>query len=176
MDRIKQSINSIIFNLTIYDYDWNPFNINNIRIRKSSNQKNDKTQLQIINRQIVNEKVSPDLIAILAFIILSRFISFRAVIEDCTFQHDRLLDRAGQEVKEYHERTGETTRWTTVFWWYAHLSDFSPATTSVKPLKWIEKHSPPLSSTLCMALHIIMMLGFYISRCEHSGCQHAWLG
>lgn len=63
------------------------------------------------------KKFLPDLIAILAFIILSFAYFFPAVIEDrALFQHDSVAGvGAGQEAKEFHERTGETTRWTNVF-------------------------------------------------------------
>lgn len=63
------------------------------------------------------KKFLPDLIAILAFIILSFAYFFPAVIEDrVLFQHDSVAGvGAGQEAKEFHERTGETTVGQTVF-------------------------------------------------------------
>ena len=60
------------------------------------------------------KKFLPDLIAILAFIILSFAYFFPADIEGrILFQHDTAAGvGAGQESKEYLERTGERTRWT----------------------------------------------------------------
>ena len=60
------------------------------------------------------KKILPDLIAILAFIILSFAYFFPADIEGrILFQHDSVAGvGAGQESKEYLERTGERTRWT----------------------------------------------------------------
>lgn len=60
------------------------------------------------------KKFLPDLIAILAFIILSFAYFFPADIEGrILFQHDTAAGvGAGQESKEYFERTGERTRWT----------------------------------------------------------------
>lgn len=68
----------------------------------------------IINYQYIMKKILPDLIAILAFIILSFAYFFPADIEGrILFQHDSVAGvGAGQESKEYLERTGERTRWT----------------------------------------------------------------
>ena len=88
-------------------------------------------QLSIVNCQlsIVNfmKKFLPDLIAILAFIILSFAYFFPADIEGrILFQHDTVAGvGAGQEAQEYLERTGERTRDKLSFWWHAYLSDVS---------------------------------------------------
>lgn len=60
------------------------------------------------------KKFLPDLIAILAFIILSFAYFFPADIEGrILFQHDTVAGvGAGQEAQEYLDRTGERTRWT----------------------------------------------------------------
>ena len=60
------------------------------------------------------KKFLPDLIAILAFIVISFIYFFPAITEDrILFQHDTVAGAgAGQEAKEYYERTGERTRWT----------------------------------------------------------------
>lgn len=109
------------------------------------------------------KKFLPDLIAILAFIILSFAYFFPAVIEDrVLFQHDSVAGvGAGQEAKEFHERTGETTRWTNSLFGGMPTYQISPSYDSVKPLKWIENiyrlYLPPY-----VWLTFIMMLGFYI--------------
>lgn len=76
---------------------------------------------------ILVKKILPDLIAILAFIILSFAYFFPADIEGrILFQHDSVAGvGAGQESKEYLERTGERTRWTNSILRYAYLSDVS---------------------------------------------------
>ena len=63
------------------------------------------------------KKFLPDLIAILAFIILSFAYFFPADIEGrILFQHDTVAGvGAGQEAQEYLERTGERTRGQTLF-------------------------------------------------------------
>ena len=60
------------------------------------------------------KKFLPDLIAILAFIVISFIYFLPAITEDrILFQHDTVAGAgAGQEAKEYYERTGERTRWT----------------------------------------------------------------
>lgn len=57
------------------------------------------------------KKFLPDLIAILAFIVISFIYFFPAITEDrILFQHDTVAGAgAGQEAKEYYERTGERT-------------------------------------------------------------------
>lgn len=60
------------------------------------------------------KKILPDLIAILAFVLISFAYFFPADIEGrILFQHDTAAGAgAGQEAKEYYEQTGERTRWT----------------------------------------------------------------
>ena len=55
------------------------------------------------------KKLLPDLIAILAFVLLSFAYFFPADIENrILFQHDTAAGAgAGQEVKEYYEQTGD---------------------------------------------------------------------
>ncbi|WP_455584256.1 YfhO family protein [Bacteroides sp.] len=109
------------------------------------------------------KKFLPDLIAILAFIILSFAYFFPAVIEDrALFQHDSVAGvGAGQEAKEFHERTGETTRWTNSLFGGMPTYQIAPSYDSTKPLSWIESiyhlYLPPY-----VWLTFIMMLGFYI--------------
>ena len=109
------------------------------------------------------KKFLPDLIAILAFIILSFAYFFPADIEGrILFQHDTVAGvGAGQEAQEYLERTGERTRWTNSLFGGMPTYQMSPSYDSTKPLKWIENiyhlYLPPY-----VVLTFIMMLGFYI--------------
>ena len=124
-------------------------------------------QLSIVNCQlsIVNfmKKFLPDLIAILAFIILSFAYFFPADIEGrILFQHDTVAGvGAGQEAQEYLERTGERTRWTNSLFGGMPTYQMSPSYDSTKPLKWIE-NIYHLYLPSYVVLTFIMMLGFYI--------------
>lgn len=109
------------------------------------------------------KKLLPDLIAILAFVILSFVYFFPADIEGrILFQHDSVAGvGAGQESKEFFERTGECTRWTNSIFGGMPTYQMAPSYDSTKPLKWIEKiyrlYLPDY-----VVLTFIMMLGFYI--------------
>lgn len=109
------------------------------------------------------KKLLPDLIAILAFIILSFAYFFPAVIEDRTlFQHDTVAGAgAGQEAKEFRERTGETTRWTNSLFGGMPMYQIAPSYDSTKPLSWAE-NIYHLYLPSYVWLTFIMMLGFYI--------------
>lgn len=109
------------------------------------------------------KKLLPDLIAILAFIILSFAYFFPADIEGrILFQHDSVAGvGAGQESKEYQDRTGERTRWTNAIFGGMPTYQMAPSYDSTKALSWIEKvyrlYLPDY-----VVLTFIMMLGFYI--------------
>lgn len=109
------------------------------------------------------KKFLSDLVAILAFVILSFVYFFPADIEGrILFQHDSVAGvGAGQEAKEYAERTGERTRWTNSIFGGMPTYQISPSYDSTKPLRWVEKvyqlYLPPY-----VVLAFIMMLGFYI--------------
>jgi len=109
------------------------------------------------------KKLLPDLIAILAFIILSFAYFFPADIEGrILFQHDSVAGvGAGQESKEYRDRTGERTRWTNAIFGGMPTYQMSPSYDSTKVLSWVEKvyrlYLPDY-----VVLTFIMMLGFYI--------------
>ena len=87
------------------------------------------------------KKLLPDLIAILAFIILSFAYFFPADIEGrILFQHDSVAGvGAGQESKEYRDRTGERTRWTNAIFGGMPTYQMSPSYDSTKALSWVEK-------------------------------------
>ena len=109
------------------------------------------------------KKFLPDLIAILTFIILSFAYFFPADIEGrILFQHDSVAGvGAGQESKEYRDRTGERTRWTNAIFGGMPTYQMSPSYDSTKTLSWVEKiyrlYLPDY-----VVLTFIMMLGFYI--------------
>lgn len=109
------------------------------------------------------KKFIPDLIAVLAFIILSFAYFFPAVIEGrALFQHDSVAGvGGGQEATEYHERTGERTRWTNSIFGGMPTYQMSPSYDSTKPLQWVEK-AYQLFLPNYVFLTFIMMLGFYI--------------
>lgn len=109
------------------------------------------------------KKILPDLIAILAFILISFVYFFPADMEGrILFQHDSAAGvGAGQESKEYYERTGERTRWTNAIFGGMPTYQMSPSYDSTKALSWVEKvyrlYLPDY-----VVLTFIMMLGFYI--------------
>ena len=109
------------------------------------------------------KKFLPDLIAILAFIILSFAYFFPADIEGrILFQHDTAAGvGAGQESKEYFERTGERTRWTNSIFGGMPTYQMSPSYDSTTSLKGVEKVYR-LFLPDYVVLTFIMMLGFYI--------------
>ena len=110
------------------------------------------------------KKFLPDLIAILAFIILSFAYFFPADIEGrILFQHDTAAGvGAGQESKEYLERTGERTRWTNSIFGGMPTYQMSPSYDSTTSLKGVEKVYR-LFLPDYVVLTFIMMLGFYLA-------------
>ena len=111
------------------------------------------------------KKFLPDLIAILAFIVISFIYFFPAITEDrILFQHDTVAGAgAGQEAKEYYERTGERTRWTNALFGGMPTYQMSPSYDSTEPLTFVQKVYH-LFLPNYVWLTFIMMLGFYILR------------
>lgn len=109
------------------------------------------------------KKFLPDLIAILAFIVISFIYFFPAITEDrILFQHDTVAGAgAGQEAKEYYERTGERTRWTNALFGGMPTYQMSPSYNSTEPLTFVQKVYH-LFLPNYVWLTFIMMLGFYI--------------
>ena len=108
------------------------------------------------------KKFLPDLIAILAFIVISFIYFFPAITEDrILFQHDTVAGAgAGQEAKEYYERTGERTRWTNALFGGMPTYQMSPSYDSTEPLTFVQKVYH-LFLPNYVWLTFIMMLGFY---------------
>ena len=103
------------------------------------------------------KKFLPDLIAILAFIVISFIYFFRIL-----FQHATVAGAgAGQEAKEYYERTGERTRWTNALFGGMPTYQMSPSYDSTEPLTFVQKVYH-LFLPNYVWLTFIMMLGFYI--------------
>ena len=104
-----------------------------------------------------------DLISILAFIVISFIYFFPAITEDrILFQHDTVAGAgAGQEAKEYYERTGERTRWTNALFGGMPTYQMSPSYDSTEPLTFVQKVYH-LFLPNYVWLTFIMMLGFYI--------------
>ncbi|MFK2305524.1 YfhO family protein [Bacteroides fragilis] len=109
------------------------------------------------------KKFLPDLIAILAFIVISFIYFFPAITEDrILFQHDTVAGAGtGQEAKEYYERTGERTRWTNALFGGMPTYQMSPSYDSTEPLTFVQKVYH-LFLPNYVWLTFIMMLGFYI--------------
>ena len=105
----------------------------------------------------------PDLIAILAFVLLSFAYFFPADMEGrILFQHDSVAGvGAGQESKEYLERTGERTRWTNAIFGGMPTYQMSPSYDSTKVLNWVEKLYRLYLPDYVM-LTFMMMIGFYL--------------
>lgn len=109
------------------------------------------------------KKLLPDLIAILAFVILSFAYFFPADIENrILFQHDTAAGAgAGQEVKEYYEQTGERSRWTNSLFGGMPMYQIAPSYDSTKSLQWVQKaYQLFLPDYVCLTF--MLMLGFYI--------------
>ena len=109
------------------------------------------------------KKLLPDLIAILAFVLLSFAYFFPADIENrILFQHDTAAGAgAGQEVKEYYEQTGERSRWTNSLFGGMPMYQIAPSYDSTKSLQWVQK-AYQLFLPDYVNLTFILMLGFYI--------------
>ena len=109
------------------------------------------------------KKLLPDLIAILAFVLLSFAYFFPADIENrILFQHDTAAGAgAGQEVKEYDEQTGERSRWTNSLFGGMPMYQIAPSYDSTKSLQWVQKaYQLFLPDYVCLTF--MLMLGFYI--------------
>lgn len=109
------------------------------------------------------KKFLPDVIAIVAFILISFAYFFPADVEDrVLFQHDTVAGvGASQEATEYYNQTGERTRWTNSIFGGMPTYQITPAYDSAQPLQWIQKVYR-LFLPNYVYLTFILMLGFYI--------------
>lgn len=109
------------------------------------------------------KKILPDLLAILAFALLSFAYFFPADIENrILFQHDTAAGAgAGQEAVQYYEQTGERSRWTNSLFGGMPTYQIAPSYDSTKTLRWTQKVYQ-LFLPGYVNLTFIMMLGFYL--------------
>ncbi|MCD8184082.1 MAG: YfhO family protein [Bacteroides sp.] len=109
------------------------------------------------------KKFLPDLIVILTFATLSFAYFFPADIENrILFQHDTAAGAgAGQEAAQYHEQTGERTRWANSIFGGMPTYQITPSYDSTAPLQWTQKLYQ-LFLPSYVNLTFILMLGFYI--------------
>lgn len=105
----------------------------------------------------------PDLIAIVAFVLLSFVYFFPADIEGrILFQQDASAGLgAGHEAAEYYQETGERSRWTDALFGGMPTYQISPSYDSTEPLGWAQKVYQ-LFLPDYVYLTFIMLLGFYI--------------
>ena len=109
------------------------------------------------------KKLLPDLIAILAFVLLSFAYFFPADIGNrILFHHATPAGAgAGQEAKEYYEQTGERSRWTNSLFGGMPMYQIAPSYDSTKSLQWVQKaYQLFLPDYVCLTF--MLMLGFYI--------------
>lgn len=109
------------------------------------------------------KKSLPDILAIVAFVVISLVYFFPAITEGRILaQHDAAASIGlGQESKEFSERTGERTRWTNAIFGGMPTYQISPSYDSTSLLQKIERaYRLFLPNYACLVF--IMLLGFYI--------------
>lgn len=109
------------------------------------------------------KRILPDLIAVAFFVAVSFVYFFPAVTEGRILsQHDSVAGiGAGEEAKEYLERTGERTRWTNSIFGGMPTYQMAPSYGSTDMLKGIEKLYH-LYLPAYVWYVFVMLLGFYI--------------
>ena len=109
------------------------------------------------------KRIIPDIVAIIVFAIISFAYFYPAVTEGRILsQHDSVAGiGAGQEGKEYLERTGERTRWTNSIFGGMPTYQMAPSYDSTDWLKGIENLYHLYLPTYVWYV-FVMLLGFYI--------------
>lgn len=109
------------------------------------------------------KRILPDVMAILIFAVLSFAYFCPAVTEGRILsQHDSVAGiGAGQEAKEYLERTGERTRWTNSIFGGMPTYQMAPSYDSTDLLKKVENMYHLYLPTYVWYV-FVMLLGFYI--------------
>ena len=109
------------------------------------------------------KKLIPDMVAVVLFAVISFVYFYPAVTEGRILsQHDSVAGiGAGQESKEYMERTGERTRWTNSIFGGMPTYQMSPSYESTDMLKAIENLYHLYLPTYVWYV-FVMLLGFYI--------------
>lgn len=109
------------------------------------------------------KKSLPDIIAIIAFVVISVAYFFPAITEGRVLaQHDSVASIGlGQESKEFTEKTGEKTRWTNAIFGGMPTYQISPTYDSTNVVRDVENvYKLFLPDYVYMVF--IMLLGFYI--------------
>ena len=111
----------------------------------------------------VIKRIIPDIVAIVVFAVISFAYFCPAVTEGRILsQHDSVAGiGAGQEGKEYLERTGARTRWTNSIFGGMPTYQMAPSYDSTDLLKWIENLYHLYLPTYVWYV-FVMLLGFYI--------------
>ncbi len=109
------------------------------------------------------KRLLPDILVIVTFALLSFAYFYPADTEGrILFQHDTEAGAgAGHEAQQYHDRTGERTRWTNAMFGGMPTYQISPSYDSTRPLSWAQRVYQ-LFLPNYVYLTFIMMLGFYI--------------
>ena len=109
------------------------------------------------------KRIIPDVVAIVLFAVISFAYFFPAVTEGRILsQHDSVAGiGAGQESKEYLEKTGERTRWTNSIFGGMPTYQMSPSYDSTDLLKGIENLYHLYLPTYVWYV-FVMLLGFYM--------------
>ena len=109
------------------------------------------------------KRIIPDIVAIVVFAVISFVYFCPAVTEGRILsQHDSVAGiGAGQEGKEYYERTGERTRWTNSIFGGMPTYQMAPSYDSTNLLKSIENLYHLYLPTYVWYV-FVMLLGFYI--------------
>lgn len=109
------------------------------------------------------KRILPDIVVVILFAVISFAYFFPAAIEGRILsQHDSVAGiGAGEEAKEYLERTGERTRWTNSIFGGMPTFQMSPSYDSTDTLKGVEKlYHLYLPDYVWYVF--VMLLGFYI--------------
>lgn len=109
------------------------------------------------------KKWIPDIVAVILFAIISLAYFFPSDIEGRVLAgHDNVATvGAGQEAKEFHEKTGKTTRWTNALFGGMPTYQISPSYNSTKTIGFAGQIYK-LFLPNYVGLVFIMLLGFYI--------------
>lgn len=109
------------------------------------------------------KKLIPDIVAVVLFAVISFAYFFPAVTEGRVLAQDDAVAGigAGQEQKEYMEKTGERTRWTNAIFGGMPTYQMAPSYDSTKVLGFVQKLYG-LFLPSCTWYVFIMLLGFYI--------------
>ncbi|MEG2514733.1 MAG: hypothetical protein RSA92_05295, partial [Bacteroidaceae bacterium] len=108
------------------------------------------------------KRILPDIIVVILFALISYLYFFPAVTEGRILsQHDSVAGIGlGEEAKEYHERTGERTRWTNAVFGGMPTYQMSPSYDSTNMLKVFENTYHLYLPTYVWYV-FVMLLGFY---------------